>query len=112
MALVEKLMMRPPARRRVAASRIVRKLSFTLMSNRRSKAASLASARWGSSLAAIGMSTACRIRGAAPQPRTMEFHKRLLHPGAAIGRHPLSHDEVYCVRSGEGEVRRTARRGT
>ncbi len=53
---------------------------------------------------AIGMSTACRISDAVPQPRAMEFRKRVLHPGAAIGPHPLSHDEVYYVLSGEGEV--------
>ncbi|WP_457417575.1 cupin domain-containing protein [Roseateles sp. P5_E7] len=54
---------------------------------------------------AIGMSTAYRISDAAPQPRTMEFRKRVLHPGAAIGLHALTHDEVYYVLSGEGEVR-------
>lgn len=53
---------------------------------------------------AIGMSTAYRISDAAPQPRTMEFRKRVLHPGAAIGVHPIAHDEVYYVLSGEGEV--------
>ncbi|MBB5709464.1 mannose-6-phosphate isomerase-like protein (cupin superfamily) [Sphingomonas xinjiangensis] len=53
---------------------------------------------------AIGMSTAYRISDAAPQPRTMEFRKRVLHPGAAIGVHPIAHDEVYYVLSGQGEV--------
>jgi mannose-6-phosphate isomerase-like protein (cupin superfamily) len=53
---------------------------------------------------AIGMSTAYRISDAAPQPRAMEFRKRKLHKGAAIGLHPISHDEVYYVLSGEGEV--------
>ena len=53
---------------------------------------------------AIGMSTAYRISDAVPQPRTMEFRKRLLHKGAAIGLHPIAHDEVYYVLSGEGEV--------
>lgn len=52
---------------------------------------------------AIGMSTAYRISDAAPN-RTMEFRKRVLHVGAAIGAHPIDHDEVYYVLSGEGEV--------
>ncbi len=53
---------------------------------------------------AIGMSTAYRISDVVPQPRTMEFRKRALHKGAAIGLHPIAHDEVYYVLSGEGEV--------
>ena len=52
---------------------------------------------------AIGMSTAYRISDAAPG-RSMEFRKRILHVGAAIGEHPIDHDEVYYVLSGEGEV--------
>lgn len=52
---------------------------------------------------AIGMSTAYRISDAAPG-RTMEFRKRMLHKGAAIGVHPIDHDEVYYVLSGEGDV--------
>ena len=52
---------------------------------------------------AIGMSTAFRISDAAPS-RTMEFRKRVLDPGAAVGLHPIAHDEVYYVLSGEGEV--------
>ena len=52
----------------------------------------------------IGMSTAYRISDAVPQPRTMEFRKRVLHVGAAIGVHPIAHDEVYYVLSGRGEV--------
>jgi mannose-6-phosphate isomerase-like protein (cupin superfamily) len=52
---------------------------------------------------AIGMSTAYRISDAAPN-RKMEFRKRVLHKGAAIGIHPIAHDEVYYVVSGEGEV--------
>ncbi len=52
----------------------------------------------------IGMSTAYRISDAAPSPRAMEFRKRVLHKGAAIGLHPISHDEVYYVLSGEGDV--------
>ena len=50
-----------------------------------------------------GMSTAYRISDVAPN-RTMEFRKRVLHKGASIGLHVLSHDEVYYVLSGEGEV--------
>ena len=53
---------------------------------------------------AIGMSTAFRISDAAPQPRTMEFRRRVLDPGAAVGEHPISHDEVYYVTSGRGVV--------
>lgn len=53
---------------------------------------------------AIGMSTAYRISDAVPQPRAMEFRKRVLHKGAAIGLHPIAHDEVYYVLSGEGDV--------
>jgi mannose-6-phosphate isomerase-like protein (cupin superfamily) len=53
---------------------------------------------------AIGMSTAYRISDIVPQPRTMEFRKRVLHKGAAIGLHPIAHDEIYYVLSGEGEV--------
>ncbi|MGQ7830805.1 cupin domain-containing protein [Altererythrobacter sp. Z27] len=53
---------------------------------------------------AIGMSTAYRISDAAPQPRTMEFRRRVLDKGAAIGEHPISHDEVYYVTSGQGVV--------
>ena len=53
---------------------------------------------------AIGMSTAYRISDAAPAPRAMEFRKRVLHKGAAIGLHHIRHDEVYYVLSGEGDV--------
>lgn len=52
---------------------------------------------------AIGMSTAYRISDVAPD-RTMEFRRRTLHVGAAIGEHPIDHDEVYYVLSGQGEV--------
>ena len=52
---------------------------------------------------AIGMSTAYRISDAAPG-RTMEFRRRVLHAGAAIGEHPIDHDEVYYVLAGQGEV--------
>lgn len=51
----------------------------------------------------IGMSTAWRISDAVPV-RAFEFRKRALHPGAAIGLHPISHDEIYYVLSGEGVV--------
>jgi mannose-6-phosphate isomerase-like protein (cupin superfamily) len=53
---------------------------------------------------AIGMSTAYRISDAAPQPRRMEFRRRVLDPGAAVGEHPISHDEVYYVTAGRGVV--------
>lgn len=52
----------------------------------------------------IGMSTVFRISDAAAQPRAMEFRRRVLHRGAAIGEHPIGHDEVYYVLSGQGEV--------
>jgi mannose-6-phosphate isomerase-like protein (cupin superfamily) len=53
---------------------------------------------------AIGMSTAWRISDAVPRPRAMEFRRRTLDKGAAIGLHPIDHDEVYYVLGGEGEV--------
>jgi mannose-6-phosphate isomerase-like protein (cupin superfamily) len=53
---------------------------------------------------AIGMSTAFRISDRAPAPRAMEFRRRILHRGAAIGLHRIDHDEVYYVLSGSGEV--------
>jgi mannose-6-phosphate isomerase-like protein (cupin superfamily) len=53
---------------------------------------------------AIGQSTAYRISDPVPAPRSMEFRKRVLHKSAAIGLHPISHDEVYYVLSGEGDV--------
>lgn len=52
---------------------------------------------------AIGMSTAYRISDDITG-RTMEFRRRILHVGAAIGPHPIGHDEVYYVLAGEGEV--------
>jgi mannose-6-phosphate isomerase-like protein (cupin superfamily) len=61
---------------------------------------------------AIGMSTAYRISDAVPQPRTMEFRRRILHVGAAIGEHPIAHDEVYYVLEGEGEVVSDGKRAT
>lgn len=59
---------------------------------------------------AIGMSTAYRISDAAPEPRAMEFRRRILHRGAAIGEHPIAHDEVYYVLDGTGEVVSDGRR--
>lgn len=53
---------------------------------------------------AIGMSTAYRISDAAPRPRAMEFRRRILDKGSAIGEHPITHDEVYHVLDGAGEV--------
>ncbi|HET6522975.1 cupin domain-containing protein [Sphingopyxis sp.] len=53
---------------------------------------------------AIGMSTAYRISDAVPAPRSFEFRKRALHIGAAIGIHPIGHDEIYYVLSGTGIV--------
>ena len=53
---------------------------------------------------AIGMSTAYRISDAAPPPRRMEFRRRVLDPGSAVGEHLISHDEVYYVTAGEGVV--------
>lgn len=53
---------------------------------------------------AVGMSTAYRISDAVPSPRAMEFRKRVLHAGAAIGLHRIDHDEVYYVLSGSGDV--------
>ena len=52
---------------------------------------------------AVGMSTAYRITDAVPD-RNLEFRKRALHAGAAIGEHLIDHDEIYYVLSGEGEV--------
>lgn len=51
----------------------------------------------------IGMSTAWRITDGVPG-RMMEYRRRTLHPGSAIGVHPIDHDEVYAVVAGEGEV--------
>ncbi|WP_410795932.1 cupin domain-containing protein [Parvularcula sp. LCG005] len=51
----------------------------------------------------IGMSTAYRMSELAPR-REMEFTKRTLHVGAAVGQHVLDHDEVYYVLSGTGRV--------
>lgn len=61
---------------------------------------------------AIGMSTAWRISDRVPQPRRMEFRRRTLDVGAAIGEHPIAHDEVYYVLEGEGEVVSDGQRAT
>ncbi len=53
---------------------------------------------------AIGLSTAYRISDQIPAPRSFEFRKRALHVGAAIGVHPIDHDEIYYVLSGTGVV--------
>lgn len=53
---------------------------------------------------AIGMSTAYRISDSAPQPRGMEFRRRVLDVGAAVGEHRIGHDEVYYVTAGHGVV--------
>lgn len=53
---------------------------------------------------AIGMSTAYRISDSVPAPRSFEFRKRALHVGAAIGIHPIDHDEIYYVLAGTGVV--------
>jgi mannose-6-phosphate isomerase-like protein (cupin superfamily) len=53
---------------------------------------------------AIGMSTAYRISDSVPAPRSFEFRKRALHVDAAIGVHPIDHDEIYYVLSGTGVV--------
>ena len=50
-----------------------------------------------------GMSTAYRISDGMPN-RSMEFRKRVMHPGSSIGAHAIAHDEVYYVISGTGEV--------
>ena len=61
---------------------------------------------------AIGMSTAWRISDHAPAPRTMEFRRRTLDVGAAIGPHVIAHDEVYYVLGGQGEVTSDGQRAT
>lgn len=61
---------------------------------------------------AIGMSTAWRISDFAPPPRRMEFRRRTLDVGAAIGEHRITHDEVYYVLEGEGEVVSDGQRAT
>ncbi len=50
-----------------------------------------------------GMTTAYRISDVMPN-RSMEFRKRVMHPGSTIGAHVIAHDEVYYVIAGTGEV--------
>ncbi|HVF93233.1 MAG TPA: cupin domain-containing protein [Sphingomonas sp.] len=57
---------------------------------------------------AIGISTAYRISDAVPG-RSMEFRKRVIRRGGAIGAHPIAHDEVYYVLDGTGIVSSGAR---
>jgi mannose-6-phosphate isomerase-like protein (cupin superfamily) len=51
-----------------------------------------------------GSTTAYRYFDDVPDARVI-FRKRALHPGSSIGMHVLSHDEVYYVVSGRGELR-------
>ena len=51
-----------------------------------------------------GQTTAYRYFDDIPDAKVI-FRKRALHKGASIGMHVLSHDEVYYVVSGHGEVR-------
>ena len=57
----------------------------------------------------IGRSTAYRISDAVPN-RSFEFRKRVLDRDAAIGPHPIDHDEIYYVLSGTGEVESDGKR--
>lgn len=50
-----------------------------------------------------GQTTAYRYFDEVSDARVM-FRKRALHPGASIGMHVLTHDEVYYVVSGRGEL--------
>jgi len=50
-----------------------------------------------------GSTTAYRYFDDVPNA-ALEFRKRALHPGSAIGPHPLTHDEVYYVLEGRGEL--------
>jgi mannose-6-phosphate isomerase-like protein (cupin superfamily) len=54
--------------------------------------------------AGTGQTTAYRYFNEVSDARVI-FRKRALHPGASIGMHVLSHDEVYYVLSGRGELR-------
>ena len=51
----------------------------------------------------VGQSTAYRYFDEVTDARVI-FRKRALHRGAAIGLHVLTHDEVYYVVSGNGEL--------
>jgi mannose-6-phosphate isomerase-like protein (cupin superfamily) len=50
-----------------------------------------------------GQTTAYRYFDDVPDARLI-FRKRALHPGASIGMHVLTHDEVYYIVSGRGEL--------
>ncbi len=50
-----------------------------------------------------GTTTAYRYFDDVKDARVI-FRKRALHPGASIGMHVLTHDEVYYVVSGRGEL--------
>lgn len=50
-----------------------------------------------------GQTTAYRYFDDVTDARVI-FRKRALHPGASIGMHVLTHDEVYYVVSGRGEL--------
>jgi len=50
-----------------------------------------------------GTTTAYRYFDDVTDARVI-FRKRALHPGASIGMHVLTHDEVYYVVSGRGEL--------
>lgn len=54
--------------------------------------------------AGAGESTAYRYFDDVADAKVI-FRKRALHKDASIGMHVLSHDEVYYVVSGRGEVR-------
>jgi quercetin dioxygenase-like cupin family protein len=51
-----------------------------------------------------GKTTAYRYFDDVPDARVI-FRKRALHKGASIGMHVLTHDEVYYIVSGRGELR-------
>lgn len=53
--------------------------------------------------AGTGMSTAYRYFDDVEDAKVI-FRKRTLHRGASIGMHVLTHDEVYYVVSGHGEL--------
>ena len=50
-----------------------------------------------------GESTAYSFFAKVPEP-VLVFRKRALHPGSAIGYHKQTHDEVYYILSGRGEL--------
>jgi mannose-6-phosphate isomerase-like protein (cupin superfamily) len=56
-----------------------------------------------------GSTTAYRYFDDVTDARVI-FRKRAMHPGSSIGMHVLTHDEVYYVVSGRGELRVDDRR--